>query len=595
MNKVDSVDFRCEEIISGKVFRNRPFRALLKIFKGNIHKLLISYIFFALKHAATWVMPIIIANVVDIATKPSAHSLNELWINLAVGLFVVVENIPTSVLYNKYLSTALRNVEAELRSSMVRKLQMLSISFYKRFESGRIQSKIIRDVESIITLARRISNGVVPIIINLTVVIVITSLKNPTVTVFFLASIPISLVVVRGFRKNIRVSNSNFRHEIENMSSKVTEMIEMVPVTKAQALEHVEISRIDRQLQKIRKTGYHLDIITAFFGASAWLSMQIMQLVCLGFSGCLAYKGYITVGEIVLYQTYFTQILNQVNSLVNVYPDIMKGFESIRSVGEIFLADDVEDFRGKEKLKHIEGKFSFQHVSVRYSPAAPPSLYDFNLTVKAGEKIAIVGESGAGKTTILNLILGFIKPSSGAVYLDNKDLSEINLDSFRSRIAFVPQNVVLFPGTIRENITYGMDSVSEEKLKETIGLANLTEVIKSLPNGLDTVIGEHGDTLSGGQKQRITIARAIIRDPKIIILDEATSALDSESEKRVQKALDTLTEGHTTFMVAHRLNTVRNADRIVVLKEGKCVESGSYSQLMAQKGAFYTMNQIQHE
>lgn len=595
MSKLDAVDFQYEELISGKVFENKPFRALLKIFKGNISKLLVSYIFFTLKHAATWVMPIIISNVVDIATKPASHSLNELWVNLAAGLFVVVQNIPTSVIYNKYLSIALRNVEAELRSNMVRKLQMLSISFYKRFESGKIQSKIIRDVESIVTLARQISNGIVPIIINLTVVLIITSFKDLTVTVFFVVSIPISLIVIRGFRKNIRVTNSSFRHEIENMSSEVTEMIEMVPVTKAQALEHVEISRIDSRLRKIRKAGYHLDILTAFFGASAWLSTQIMQLVCLGFSGYLSYKGYISVGEVVLYQSYFTQILNQVNSLVNVYPEIIKGFESIRSVSEIFLADDVENFSGKEKLKEINGNFYFEHVSVCYSPTAEPSLRDFNLNVKSGEKIAIVGKSGAGKTTALNLILGFVKPTSGKIYLDGKNLSEINLSSLRSQIAFVPQNVVLFPGTIRENITYGMNAVNEDKLQEIIDLANLRDVIDALPNGIDTIIGEHGGTLSGGQKQRITIARAMIRNPRIIILDEATSALDSESERHVQKALDSLTKGHTTFIVAHRLSTIRNADQIVVLSKGRCVESGSYDELMAEKGLFYKMNEIQHK
>jgi ATP-binding cassette, subfamily B, bacterial len=593
MREQDSDDLSYDEWINGRIFQNKPFRTLLKIFRGNIGKLLISYLFFAMKHSATWVMPIIIANVVDLATSPAKHSLNELWINLAAGFFVVIQNIPTSVLYNKFLSTALRNVEAELRSNMVRKLQMLSISFYRRFESGKIQSKMIRDVESIIMLARQISNGIVPIIMNLTVVLVITFCKNRMVTGFFLVSIPLSLVVIRAFRKNIRSTNSSFRHEIEDMSSEVTEMIEMVPVTRAQALEHVEISRIDSRLKKIKTVGHHLDLVTAFFGASAWLSMQVMQLVCLGFSGYLSYTGRITVGEIVLYQTYFTQILNQVNSLVNVYPEIMKGFESIRSIGEIFLADDVEDYSGGEKLSEIKGDFDFEHVCVRYSPTAEPSLYDFSLHVRAGEKIAIVGESGAGKTTLLNLIIGFVKPVSGMIRLDGRNMAAVDLKSIRSHIAFVPQNVVLFPGTIRENITYGMNHVSDERLRQIVDSACLAEVFDSLPDGIDTRIGEHGDTLSGGQKQRITIARALIRDPEIIILDEATSALDSASERHVQRALDTLTKGHTTFIVAHRLSTVRSADRIVVLSKGECVETGNYEQLMERKGAFYKMNEIQ--
>lgn len=591
----ENYDFYYHEMMNGAVFHNKPFWALVKIFKGNIGRLLVSYIFFTLKHASTWVMPIIIADIVDIATKPAQHSLNELWMNLVIGALVVAQNIPTNMLYNKFLSLALRNVEAELRSNMVRKLQMLSIPFYKKFESGRIQSKIIRDVENIVTLARRISNSIVPIIINMTVILVVTSSKNFMVTVFFFGSIPISLILIRAFRKNIRTTNNEFRREIENMSSKVTEMIEMVPVTRAQALEHVEISRMDRQLQRIRSAGYHLDIVTAFFGSWAWLSMQLMQLVCLGFSGYLAYRGNISIGDIVLYQTYFTQLLNQVNSLVNVYPEIMKGFESIRSVGEIFLADEIESYGNKEKLDDVKGDFQFQDVCVRYEPTASPALSNFTLHVKPGEKIAIVGESGAGKTTILNLVIGFIRPTSGSLWVDGKNYDTVNLATFRRQIAFVPQNVVLFPGTIRENITYGMDSVTEEQLRDVLRMANLTDDVARMDRGVDTVIGEHGDTLSGGQKQRITIARAMIRNPKIIILDEATSALDSESEHHVQKALDALTKDRTTFIVAHRLSTVKSADNILVLRRGRCVESGSYRELMEKQGVFCQMNAIQHE
>ena len=591
----ENYDFYYHELMDGTVFHGKPFGALIKIFKGNIGRLLVSYIFFTLKHASTWIMPIIIADIVDIATKPAQHSLNELWINLAIGAAVVAENIPTNMLYNKFLSTALRNVEAELRSNMVRKLQMLSIPFYKKFESGRIQSKIIRDVESIVTLARRISNSAVPIIINIIVILSVTASKNLVVTGFFFVSVPISLILVRVFRKNIRVTNSRFRHEIENMSSKVTEMIEMVPVTRAQALEHVEISCMDSQLQKIRSAGYHLDITTAFFSSWAWLSMQLMQVVCLGFSGYLAYRGNISVGEIVLYQTYFTQLLSQVSSLVDIYPEIMKGFESIRSVSEIFLADDVESYGNKEKPGSVKGDFEFKNVSVRYSPAAAPALDGFSLHVKPGEKIAVVGESGAGKTTILNLIIGFIRPTEGSLWLDGKNYNDLNLAAFRRQIAFVPQNVILFPGTIRENITYGMDAVTDEQLRAVLDMANLTEDVAAMEHGVDTVIGEHGDTLSGGQKQRITIARAMIHKPRVIILDEATSALDSESEQRVQKALDTLMKGHTTFVVAHRLSTVKSADRILVLRRGTCVESGSYRELMDRRGVFYKMNEIQHE
>jgi ATP-binding cassette subfamily B protein len=314
---------------------------------------------------------------------------------------------------------------------------------------------------------------------------------------------------------------------------------------------------------------------------------------CLAFTGYLAYNGEIRVGDVILYQSFFTSILNQVSSLINIYPEIVKGFESINSVAEIFMSEDIEDNRDKKKVKNIKGNFRFENVEFKYNASDKPVLKDFNLEVKSGECIAFVGESGAGKTTILNLIIGFNKATKGRILIDNMDMSEINLNSYRKFIAVVPQNTILFSGTVRDNITYGLPSVSDEKLQEVIETANLSDVIKKLPKGLDTSIGEHGGMLSGGQRQRIAIARALIRNPQIIVLDEATSALDNISEMHVQKAMRNLIKGRTTFIVAHRLSTIRDADRIVVLKGGMCVECGTYDELIDKKGEFYNLRKLQ--
>lgn len=215
-------------------------------------------------------------------------------------------------------------------------------------------------------------------------------------------------------------------------------------------------------------------------------------------------------------------------------------------------------------------------------------LNDFNLEIKKGECIAFVGESGGGKTTLLDLIIGFIKPIKGNVLLDGQDMQLINLRDYRKHIAVVPQNTMLFSGSVKENITYGVN-VSEEKLNEILEASCLSDVICKLPDGLNTNVGEHGGMLSGGQKQRIAIARALIRDPKIIILDEATSALDIQSEVHVQKALKNLTNGRTTFIVAHRLSTIKDADRIIVINNGTIAEEGSYEELITKKGDFYNL------
>ena len=213
--------------------------------------------------------------------------------------------------------------------------------------------------------------------------------------------------------------------------------------------------------------------------------------------------------------------------------------------------------------------------------------------VEPGETVAFVGKSGAGKSTLLNLVIGFLLPQQGKVLVDGQDLSEINLPSYRRFLAVVPQNTVLFTGTIRDNITYGLENVPEEKLLRAVEAANLTDLLKSLPKGLDTPVGSRGDKLSGGQKQRISIARALVRDPRVILFDEATSALDSISEKAIQDAMGNLVRGRTTFLVAHRLSTVRFADKIGVFQNGKCVEFGTWEELMAQRGIFYRMKALQ--
>ncbi|MDE6701366.1 MAG: ATP-binding cassette domain-containing protein, partial [Acetatifactor sp.] len=228
-----------------------------------------------------------------------------------------------------------------------------------------------------------------------------------------------------------------------------------------------------------------------------------------------------------------------------------------------------------------------------YKDGGKNTLNGLNLEVAPGETIALVGESGVGKTTILNMVIGFYLTDRGQVLLDGQNLNEIDLRSYRKYLAVVPQTSILFSGTIRDNITYGCENVTDAQLDQVIRAANLKELIESLPDGLDTKVGEHGGKLSGGQRQRISIARALIRDPKVIVLDEATSALDSISEKLIQEAVNNLTANRTTFIVAHRLSTIRDADKIAVIDEGRCVEYGTYDELIALQGRFYQMKKIQ--
>jgi ATP-binding cassette subfamily B protein len=567
-------------------FNDKPFMTLFKMYKGNYGKLFLSMVFFIIKHSPVWVMPIVTAQIINILTSQEGLDMRRLIFYIVTLIALVLMNIPANVVYIHYISSATRQVESDLRMNLVKKLQILSISYHKHLQAGRLQAKVLRDVEAITTLSRQFCSSIMPIIINLTVTFVLVIGRNKTVALFFLACLPISTFIVRGFRKNIRQSNRKLRKDIEDMSATVAQMVEMVPITRAHALEDIEIQKVDDKVGEVKKSGHRVDLLNAFFGASAWAIFQVLQVVCLLFTSYLAMSGEIEIGDIILYQSYFATILNQVSSSINIYPEIVKGFESINSVGEIFLAEDIEVHKGKKKVKKVKGSYTFNNVSFKYDDGEELVLQDFNLEVKPGESIAFVGESGGGKTTLLNLIIGFMKASQGEILLDGQNMDTLDLKSYRKHIAVVPQSTILFSGSIRDNITYGSE-VSNEKLDEIIEAACLKEVIEKLPHGLDTEVGEHGAMLSGGQRQRIAIARALVRDPKVIILDEATSALDNQSEIHVQRAMKNLSKNRTTFIVAHRLSTILDADRIIVVSGGKYIEGGSYEELIEKQGEFY--------
>ena len=432
-----------------------------------------------------------------------------------------------------------------------------------------------------------------PAILNIIVAFVLTLYSNWMISVFFLITVPSAMLIMRLFTLRIRQSNSEFRKEVETMSSHVSEMVEMIPVTKAHGLEQVEIDRLDTTLKRVQGKGYRMDLIEAYFGASHWVTFQIVQVICLLFTAYLAFIGSIPVGNIVLYQGYFGMILGSVTGLTNVYPLIAKGFESISSITEILHSPDIENNTGKHKLTQLNGEYSFENVQLKFSDGDQHVLEEVTLHVKAGECIAFVGESGAGKSTILNLVIGLLNPTAGRVLVDGVSLSDLDLSEYRRRLAVVPQTNILFSGSIRDNITYGLSGITEERLMQVVEQAHLSEMVSRLPNGVDTLVGEHGGKLSGGQRQRIAIARALVRDPQVILLDEATSALDNASEFHVQQAMQELIRGRTTFIVAHRLSTIRGAHRIVVMKRGRIVETGTFDELLALKKEFYHLKQLQ--
>ena len=568
-------------------------RVLLEFYRGQYHKFLLSTLFFLLKHSPALLSPLLIANVVNGVIEGGEAGSRAIFINVGIWLGLLSIHLPANWIHNQLKSRVIRNTEAGLRAALVRKLQELSIPYHTGSQSGRLQSKIMRDVEAVETLSSQLFVNLLNIVMNLVITLSITAVKNRLILVLFILVAPVAAGAVVAFRAKIHRENRSFRQGMEETSARVMEMVEMVPVARAHALEDKEAARISALLEETANRGYRLDMVQAHFGAVSWVVFQVFQVVCLAVSGFMAMSGLIKVGDVTFYQSSFTTVVNQFSALINLLPILTKGLESVSSIGEVLSSNEIEENEGKEELLSLRGEYAFKQVSFSYPGSSKEVLHGLDFTVKQGETIALVGESGSGKTTILNMLIGFILPSGGQLMLDGKDMKGLNLRTYRRFLSVVPQTPVLFTGTVRENITYGLEHVSEEQIAQAVEAANLSEVVKRLPQGLDTMIEEHGANLSGGQRQRISIARALIRNPQVIILDEATSALDSISESEIQEALERLTKGRTTFIVAHRLSTVRGADRILVIGQGRIREQGSYQELMAKKGEFYQMEQLQ--
>lgn len=588
--KADETDF-IETYLKSDGSSTKTF---FRLYKGHYGELLLSTFFWCLKSTPSWVLPIITANLIDLVVeRPSGHIIPIFVANIILALVVHLQNIPTHVLHTKYFSKARRSVEAGLRGAMVRKLQHLSISFHKEMESGKIQSKVMRDVENIETLSAQILITALDVIVSLIITSTVIISKNPIIFLIFVVAIPVAVLAVMPFRNALRKQNKSFHKEIEKTSSSVMDMVELIPVTRSHALENKEIIKMNKQLYNVANRGYELDITNALFGSVTWVVMSLFNVLCLVVCVYFALNDKITIGDISIYTSYFSQLLARISSIVALIPIFSKGLQSVDSVGEILKSYDIEEYKNKKKISSLEGAFEFKNVFFHYKDDERFVLKDFNLSVKPGETIALVGESGSGKSTVVNMAIGLFTATSGSITIDGRDIKDLDMHSVRKRIAVVPQNTILFNGTIKENITYGRPGVTKKELDDAIEVANLKYVIEKLPDGINTDIGEHGGKLSGGQRQRISIARAIIRNPDVIVFDEATSALDSVSEAEIQAAINNLTKDRTTFIVAHRLSTIRTADKIAVVNNGTCVEYGTYDELMAKKGEFYRYKMTQ--
>ncbi|MBF4574291.1 ABC transporter ATP-binding protein [Herbiconiux sp. VKM Ac-1786] len=579
--------------IDGIVDGAHPGRTVLHLLGMHRRRVTVAVLFFVLKDIPLWLLPVITGAVIDIVVDGGPMSSLAIW--TAVALVALLQNYPNHVMYTRLFMTAVRQIGADLRNGLASRLQNLSIGFHSRASSSVVQTKVVRDVENVELMLQQTAHPLLSSTMVLAGAVTMTAINVPAFLPVYALTIPIAVMLRYVLGKRSARRNETFRREMETFSSRVGEMATLMPITRAHGVEGTAVRRVAQGAEGVRTAGFSLDLLNGRFASLSWVSLQLLGVGCLVLAAWVSISGWlpITAGQVVLLSSYFALLTSSMTSLLMLLPIVARGTESIRSMAEVLQDPDLEHNEGKVAVERVAGELELDDVSFRYPGAETDSLSGIRLHVHPGETIAFVGSSGSGKSTMLNLVLGFLRPASGRVLLDGVDMETLDLRSFRRFVSVVPQESVLFEGSIRENVAYGLGPVSDETVRAALRDANALEIVASQPEGWDTVVGERGARLSGGQRQRIAIARALVRDPRVLLLDEATSALDPESEAAVKEALARLMRGRTTLVVAHRLSTIRSADRIVVLERGRIVEVGSHDELLTAGGRYAELHRVQ--
>ncbi len=481
-------------------------------------------------------------------------------------------------------------IETDMRRDAFEHLQRLSASYYSNHKIGQIMGRITNDLFDVTEFAHHCPEEFFIAGIKMVVSFVILSSSSLPLTLMIFACLPVMFVVSAKINHWLRQTQKAQRVQIGELNAAIEESLLGERIVKAFTGEEEEKRKFEEgnvRFQTIKKRFYYA---MATFGTSTRMFDGLMYTVVILGGGLFLIHNMISAGDLVAYILYVSTLIATIRRIVEFAEQFQRGMTGIERFIEIMDTPiDIKDAEGATDIKVSEGEITFNNVNFEYPDDHNKVLRDLSLDIKAGENLAIVGASGGGKTTICSLIPRFYDVTSGHIDIDGQDISKVTLKSLRQSIGIVQQDVYLFSGTIRDNIAYGRPGASDKEIEEAAVMAGADEFIKRLPNGLDTYIGERGVKLSGGQKQRISIARVFLKNPKILILDEATSALDNESELFVTKSLEKLAKGRTTITIAHRLTTVQNADRIIVLDKDGIQEEGTHESLLASQGMYYKL------
>jgi ATP-binding cassette subfamily B protein len=481
-------------------------------------------------------------------------------------------------------------MEADMRRDIFQHLQKLSFTYFDNVKTGHIMSRISNDLNTIAEVAHHAPEDL--LISIFTIFGSFYFMFSFNTTLAFIALIPLPLFIIWGltYGRKMKGGFRRVRRKIADINSSVENSMQGIREVKSYANEELEIEKFADVNAHFRLAKENMYGIMAVFHSGMTFLTDFYYVSVIGVGVYLIAMGKLDVADLLAFTLYINFILRPIQRLVNFVEQFQQGAAAFERFTEIMeIQPDIKDKEGAIELKNVIGEINISGLSFQYEGTDNLVLEDVSLQVHAGKTIALVGESGAGKSTLVSLIPRFYETKVGKIEIDNENIMDITQKSLRDNIGIVQQNVFLFDSSIKDNITYGKAEATEAELVEAARKANILDFIDSLPNRFDTLVGERGVKLSGGQKQRISIARVFLKNPSILIFDEATSSLDTESEAYIQSAMEELRQDRTTIVIAHRLSTVKNADYLYVLKNGKVIEQGKHQELMEQRDYYYSL------
>ncbi|WP_276368329.1 ABC transporter transmembrane domain-containing protein [Chryseolinea sp. H1M3-3] len=567
----------------------KNFKQLLGIFKFTLpYKgwFIVGFVCLILSSATILAFPYLAGKLLDIAegkTVPYFDSINQIALTLILILFV--QGIFSFIRVYTFSIVSERSL-ADVRKSVYQKIVWLPLSFFDNRRVGELMSRITADVGTLTDMFSFTLAELLRQFLTLILGTVIIFVLAPKLTGFMLLTFPVLVILALLFGKFIRKLSKKTQDKLAEANVVVEESLQSISVVKAFTNENFEINRYTNTLKEVVNVAIHTARFRGLF-ISFIIFVLFGGIVAVGWYGAfLVQSKEITVGELFSFVIYTSFIGGSIAGLGDIYTQLQRSIGASERLLEILKENDEQET--EVTPFKLQGTIEFDHVSFSYPTRKDfEVLKDLNFKIEPGEKVALVGQSGSGKSTIINLLLRFYPVERGLVKVDQTVINVYNLTGYRKNLGIVPQEVMLFGGTIRENIAYGKPNATIEEVRDAARQANALEFIESFPERFDTRVGERGVKLSGGQRQRIAIARAILKNPSILILDEATSSLDAQSEVLVQQALEKLMEGRTTIVIAHRLSTIKKVDRIFVIQEGRLAEMGTHLELSALNNGIY--------